>query len=41
VVSCKNVSFKMFGLSLAAINTIFSIILSAIFIRLYINHGKN
>ena len=40
-VSCKNVSFKIFGLSLAAINTIFSICLSAIFIKLFINYGKN
>ena len=40
-VSCKNVSFKIFGLYLAAINTIFSICLSAIFIKLFINYGKN
>ena len=40
-ISCKDVSFKMFGLSLAAINTIFSIILSVIFIRLFINYEKN
>ena len=40
-ISCKNVSFKIFGLSLAAINTIFSLILSVIFIRLFINYGKN
>jgi len=41
IISCKNVSFKIFGLSLAAINTIFSICLSVIFIRLFINYGKN
>ena len=40
-ISCKDVSFKMFGFSLAAINTIFSIILSVIFIRLFINYDKN
>ena len=40
-VSCKNVSFKIIGLSLAAINTIFSIFLSIIFIRLFKNYGKN
>jgi len=39
--SCKNVSFRIFGLSLAAINTIFSICLSVIFIKLFINYGKN
>ena len=38
---CKNVSFKILGFSLAAINTIFSIFLSGIFIRLFINYGKN
>ena len=40
-ISCKDVSFVMFGFSLAAINTIFSIILSVIFIRLFINYEKN
>jgi len=40
-VSCKEVSFKILGLSLAAINTIVSAILSVIFIRLFMNYGKN
>ena len=40
-ISCKNVSFKIFGFSLAAINTIFSLILSVIFAKLFINYGKN
>jgi len=40
-ISCKDVSFRILGLSLAAINTIFSLILSAIFMRMYINYGKN
>ena len=40
-ISCKDVSFTIFGFSLAAINTIFSILLSAIFIKLYINYEKN
>ena len=40
-ISCKDVSFRMLGLSLAAINTIFSLILSAIFIRLFMNYEKN
>ena len=40
-ISCKDVSFRMLGLSLAAINTIFSVILSAIFTMLFINYGKN
>ena len=41
IISCKDVSFKIFGFSLAAINTIFSIVLSVMFIRLFINYGKN
>jgi len=40
-ISCKNVSFKILGLSLASINTIFSMILSGIFIKLFLNYGKN
>ena len=40
-VSCKDVSFKIFGFSLASINTIFSIILSVIFLKLYLNYEKN
>ncbi len=34
-VSCKNVSFKILGFSLAAINTILSLILTAVFVKLY------
>ena len=40
-ISCKNVSFRVFGFSLASINTIFSVFLSAIFLKLFINYGKN
>ena len=40
-ISCKDVSFKILGMSLASINTIFSAILSVIFIKLFINYGKN
>ena len=40
-ISCKNVSFRVLGLSLAGINTIFSLTLSVIFIRLFMNYGKN
>ena len=40
-ISCKDVSFRIFGFSLATINAIFSISLSAIFIRLFINYEKN
>ena len=40
-VSCKDVSFRILGLSLAAINTIFSLILSFVFIKLFMNCRKN
>ena len=40
-ISCKEVGFKIFGFSLAAINTIFSLILSVIFIKLFLKYGKN
>ena len=40
-ISCKDISLKILGFSLASINTIFSIILSVIFIRLFINYEKN
>ena len=40
-ISCKDISFKILGFSLATINTIFSIILSVIFMRLFVNYGKN
>ena len=40
-ISCKDVSFRILGLSLAAINTIFSLVLSVIFISLFMNYEKN
>tara|TARA_Y100000996_G_C22454119_1_gene615120 strand:+ start:56 stop:538 length:483 start_codon:yes stop_codon:yes gene_type:complete len=40
-VSCKNVTFRIFGLSLATINTIISLILSVITIKLFTNYDKN
>ena len=39
-VSCKDVSFKILGLSLAAINTMLSLVLSFLFIRLFLNYKK-
>ena len=41
IISCKDVSFKVLGLSLATINVIFSLFLSVIFTKLYLNYGKN
>ena len=40
-ISGKDVSFRILGLSLAAINAIFSLILSVIFVKLFINYDKN
>ena len=40
-ISCKDVSFRILGFSLAAINTIFSLILGVIFIMLFLNYEKN
>jgi len=41
IISCKDVGFKILGLSLATINVIFSLLFSVIFVKLYLNHGKN
>ena len=41
VVSCKNVEFTFFGLSLATINAVISFVLSAITFKLFINYEKN
>ena len=40
-ISCKDVSIRILGFSLAAINTIFSIVLSVIFMRFFLNYEKN
>ena len=40
-ISCKDVSFTILGLSLASINVIFSLVLSVIFIKLFLSYGKN
>jgi disulfide bond formation protein DsbB len=40
-VSCKDVTFKILGLSLATFNTIISIIISAIMLKIVINYDKN
>tara|TARA_B100000959_G_scaffold150510_1_gene157895 strand:+ start:386 stop:868 length:483 start_codon:yes stop_codon:yes gene_type:complete len=40
-ISCKDVSFRILGLSLAAINVIFSLVLSVIFTRLFTIYEKN
>ncbi len=40
-ISCKNVSFTVFGQSLATINTLFSLALFVIFTKLYFDYEKN
>ena len=40
-ISCKDVTFKFFGLSLATINTVISILLSGIMVKVIKNYGKN
>jgi len=41
IVSCKDVTFRVLGFSLATINTIISIILSAIMVRVIMDYDKN
>ena len=40
-ISCKDVTFRLLGLSLATINTIISVLLSVIMIKVIKNYGKN
>jgi disulfide bond formation protein DsbB len=41
IVSCKDVTFRFLGLSLATINTVISLILIGIMIKVIKNYGKN
>ena len=41
IVSCKDVTFRFLGLSLATINTVISLILSGIMIKVIKNYAKN
>ena len=41
VISCKTVTFRLFGLSLASINTFFSFLLFCIFGFMYKNYERN
>ena len=41
IVSCKDVTFRFLGLSLATINTVISLILSGTMIKIIKNYGKN
>ena len=41
IISCKDVTFKIFGLSLATFNIFISLIISVIIIKLFLNYEKN
>jgi len=41
IISCKDVTFRFLGLSLATINTIISVILSGIMFKVIKDYGKN
>ena len=41
VISCKDVTFRFLGLSLATINTVISILLSAIMLKVIRNYGQD
>ena len=41
VISCKDVTFRFLGLSLATINTVISILLSAIMFKVIRNYGQD
>ena len=40
-VSCKEVTFRIFGFSLATINTIISLLFSLIIVKFFLNYEKN
>jgi len=40
-ISCKNVTFRLFGLSLATINIFISLIVSVITLKLFLDYEKN
>ena len=40
-ISCKDVTFKIFGLSLATFNVFISLILSAMTMKIFLNYEKN
>ena len=40
-VSCKDVTFKIFGMSLTSINVLISLIISSILIKIFVSYEKN
>ena len=41
IVSCKDVTFKIFGFSLTTFNVIISLLLTVVFTKIYLNYEKN
>ena len=41
IVSCKDVTFKIFGLSLTTLNIILSLLITIIFTKIYLSYEKN
>ena len=40
-VNCKDVTFKIFGLSLTTFNVLISFLLTVLLSKMYLDHGKN
>ena len=41
IVSCKDVTFKIFGFSLTTLNIIISLLIATVFIKIYLDYEKN
>ena len=41
IVSCKDVTFKIFGLSLTTLNIILSLLITIVFTKIYLSYEKN
>ena len=41
IVSCKDVTFKVFGFSLTTLNIIISLLLTIVFTKIYLGYEKN
>ena len=41
MVSCKDVTFKIFGFSLTNLNLIISLLITIIFTKIYLSYEKN
>ena len=41
IVSCKDVTFKIFGFSLTSLNIIISLLITVVLTKIYLNYEKN